>query len=54
MNKPNSYLYFKPDYELEKSKIQNFLKTYVDRTIEKDRVHDQRKYMIELVKKNLK
>jgi hypothetical protein len=49
MSKPNNFHYYKPDYELERSKLQNFLKTFVDRNIERDRVHDQRKYMIELV-----
>jgi hypothetical protein len=52
MNKPNNFQTFKPDYELERSKLQNFLKTFVDRNIERDRVHDQRKYMIELVYSN--
>ncbi len=50
MNNKTNYMFYKPDYELERSKLQNFLKTFVDRTISKDRVHDQRKYMIELVR----
>ena len=48
LSKPN-YNFFKPDYEMERAKLLNFLKTFVDRSIERDRIHDQRKYMIELV-----
>jgi hypothetical protein len=40
---------FKPDYELERSKIENFLKTFVDNHVKPDEIHDQRKYMIQLV-----
>lgn len=49
MNKPQNYLYWKPDFELERSKIENFLRTFVDKNIKPDMIHDQRKYMIELV-----
>jgi hypothetical protein len=49
MNKQQNFLTFKPDYELERSKIENFLRTFVDKSIIPDRLHDQRKYMIQLV-----
>jgi hypothetical protein len=49
MNKPQNFMVFKPDYELERSKIENFLRTFVDKNIKKDPIHDNRKYMIELV-----
>jgi hypothetical protein len=50
MNKLQNYLVYKPDFELERSKIENFLRTFVDKNIKPDRIHDQRKYMIELVR----
>ncbi len=49
MNRPQNYMYYKPDFELEKSKIENFLHTFVDKHIKADEIHDQRKYMIQLV-----
>ena len=49
MNKQQNFLTFKPDYDLERSKIENFLRTFVDKNIKADRLHDQRKYMIQLV-----
>jgi hypothetical protein len=49
MNSKPNHLFFKPDYELDRTKLQNFLKTFTDRSIEHDRIYDQRKYMIELV-----
>ena len=51
MNIQSNYRFFKPNYELERTKIQNFVKTFIDKSIERDRIHDQRKYMIELVDK---
>ena len=51
MSKPQNYLYHKPDHELERSKVENFLRTFVDKNIQPDEIHDQRKYMIELVNK---
>ncbi len=51
MNKAQDYKYWKPDFELERSKIENFLTTFVDKTIPSDRVHHQRKYMIQMVRK---
>ena len=53
MSRPQNYLYFKPDFDLERSKIENFLKSFVDNHIKADDIHDQRKYMIQLVKINL-
>lgn len=53
MNKQQNYLYWKPDFELERSKIENFLRTFIDKSIEPDRIHDQRKYMIGLVRLTL-
>ena len=32
-------------------KVENFLRTFVDKNIQPDEIHDQRKYMIELVNK---
>lgn len=49
MNKSQNYQYWKPDFELERSKIENFLNTFTDKSIKPDRKFDQRKYMIELV-----
>jgi hypothetical protein len=49
MNKPSNYVSFKPDFELDRSKIENFIKTFVDKNIPVDQIFDQRKYMIELV-----
>jgi hypothetical protein len=49
MSRPYNHLNFKPDYELEASKIENFLKTFVDSHLQKDDIHDQRKYMIQMV-----
>lgn len=48
MNKPQNYLFHKPDHELERSKIENFLRTFIDKSIKPHEIHDQRKYMIEL------
>lgn len=53
MNKQQNFLTFKPDYDLEKSKIENFLRTFVDKNIRGDPLHDQRKYMIQLVTINI-
>lgn len=49
MKQPQNFMVYKPDFELERSKIENFLRTFVDKTIKKDPIHDNRKYMIELV-----
>ena len=49
MNKQQEFRVFKPDYEIERSKIENFLITFVDKNIRQDPLHDQRKYMIQLV-----
>lgn len=49
MSKPSDYKYYKPDFDLERSKIQSFLQTFIDKNLDKDRIYDQRKYMIELV-----
>ncbi len=53
MNKPQSYNLYKPDFDLERSKLENFLKTFIDKNIKADQLHEQRKYMIELVNLNL-
>jgi hypothetical protein len=50
MNKPQNYMTWKPDFELERSKIENFLLSFVDRHVESHHIHDQRKYMIALVR----
>ena len=49
MYKQQEFRVFKPDYELERSKIENFLRTFVDRQIRSHPIHEQRKYMIQLV-----
>ena len=51
MNKPQNYIYWKPDFEIQRSKIENFLLTFVDKNIAADRRYDHKKYMIELVNK---
>lgn len=43
------YEVYKPDYELDKSKLTDFLTTFVDRGIKsEDPTHGKKKYMIEL------
>lgn len=50
MSKNQTYLVYKPDFELDRSKIENFLKTFTDKNIRSDQLHEQKKYMIELVR----
>ena len=51
MLKQENYLSYRPDFELEKQKIKDFLLTYVDKALkEEDRIHGKNKYMIDLQK----
>ena len=49
MSKQPNYMNYKPDFELDRSKIENFLRTFVDKNLKFHDLHDQRKYMIILV-----
>jgi DNA replication licensing factor MCM7 len=45
------YNVYKPDFELEKAKLSDFIQTFVDRNIKtEDELHGRKKYMIELQK----
>jgi hypothetical protein len=51
MQKQNNSLKYKLDFELEKSRIKDFLINFTDKTIkEEDRIHGRIKYLIELQK----
>jgi hypothetical protein len=51
MNKIQNLHTYKPEYELEKSKLKDFFLGFIDKTIEKaDSIHGKYKYMIELQK----
>jgi hypothetical protein len=51
MQKQNTSFKNKLDFELEKSRIKDFLTNFSDKTIkEEDRIHGRLKYMIELQK----
>lgn len=49
MNKQQNYQTFKPDYELQRSKLESFLQTFEDNYIKRHPIHENRKYMIMLV-----
>jgi len=49
MNKQQNYQTFKPDYELQRSKIETFLQTFEDNYNKRHPIHENRKYMIMLV-----
>lgn len=53
MNKQSNFVTFKPDYELDRAKIENMLKTFVDKNIPHHPIHGQYKYMIALVSYSL-
>ena len=49
LNKQDYNLY-KPDFELQKSKLNEFFTSFTDKSIKnKDDIHGNKKYMIELV-----
>lgn len=48
-NQNHSFLFYKPEFELERAKFENFLRTFTDKSITFDNEHENRKYMIELV-----
>lgn len=50
MSRQQTYLTYKPDYELDRAKIENFIRNYVDKSLDLDPLHGQKKYMIQLVK----
>ena len=51
MSKPiENYNTFKPDFDTHSSILRDFLQNYSDKTIEKDKIHDKHKYMINLQK----
>jgi DNA replicative helicase MCM subunit Mcm2 (Cdc46/Mcm family) len=49
MQKQEIYLNFQPDFDLEKTKILEFLKNFTDNSRE-EKIHGRRKYMNELQK----
>jgi hypothetical protein len=52
MNNQKNFLYYRPDFDQELSKIETFLRSFTDKNIETHNIHEQRKYMIELVNIN--
>ena len=48
--KPNNFLFYKPDHDLEKAKLENFLRNFLDNHLQDNMLHGKKKYMIELVK----
>ena len=48
MNK-NKYTSYKPDFEIEKLKIQEFFEHHIERSMKEDDIHGKKKYMKELV-----
>lgn len=49
--KASNFPFYKPHHDEEKLKIENFIKNFSDNDLE-DRIHGQKKYMIELVLKS--
>lgn len=48
-NQVKNYLYYKPEFDLERAKFENFLRTFEDKTMEPSNIHGNRKYMVALV-----
>lgn len=51
MNKPNEFKFYKPDFELDRSKLETFLRNFIDKNMAPDELHDRKKYMVALVNK---
>jgi hypothetical protein len=48
-NQHSNFLFYKPEFDLERAKFENFLRTFTDKGISFDNEHENKKYMIELV-----
>ena len=49
-NLNSNYLTFQPHFEIEKTKLATFLKSYESLDIGKDKIYGRHKYMIEIQK----
>lgn len=49
MNNTKNFLFYKAEFELDRSKIENFLRNFTSVDVEEDSIHGNRKYMIQMV-----
>ena len=49
MKQNQPYLTFTPEFQTDLAKIQNFIKTFETPAVDRDPIHQHKKYMIEMV-----
>ena len=54
-NQKDNFLFYKPEFDLERAKLENFLRTFEEKGISSNEYleHENKKYMIELVNKKI-